>query len=156
MSWRQNLRPASFRGVTFHVDDRKFSTGRRIHNHEFPKRDSNMPEYMGKKTRTYTVDAYVIGDDYMAVRDRLIAACERNGSGALVDHWGRHQTVVCETCDLTETRLDGRFAKFSLSFLEAGGAGMPIAVAATAAQLVSAASSLISQALASFSSNYEK
>lgn len=156
MTWKQGLRRASFRGVEFHVDDRKLGTGRRIHNHEFPKRNTNFPEDMGKKTRTYHVDAYLVGDDYMSRRDRLVQACEREGPGQLVDHWGRNQQAVCTKCDLVETRRDGRFCRFSLEFLEAGGSRMPAASAATAAQLITAAQGLIAAALGSFSSGYAR
>lgn len=149
MSWRDNLRQASFRGVVFHVDDRKLATGRRLHVHEFPKRNSPFPEDMGKKTRKYEVDAYVLGDDYMARRDRLVAACEREGAGQLVDHWGRSQRVKCEVCDLTETKQDGRYAKFKLSFVE-DGAAMPMGVAATAVQLAGAAIGLQAAAVTAF------
>lgn len=150
MTWRNNLRPASFRGVEFHIDERQFNTGRRIHNHEFPKRNTNFPEDMGKKTRHISVTAYLVGDDYMARRDRLLDACEREGSGQYVDHWGRSQTVVCESCELVETRQDGRYCKFSLKFLEAGGGAMPSASIATAAQLIGSATGLLTTGLARF------
>ena len=96
MSWRQRLRPALFRGVRFHVDDRKYDTGRRIHNHEYPKRDENFPEDMGRKTCHWQLTAYLVGDDYITDRDRLVAACERPGAGTLVDFWMRSHQVACE------------------------------------------------------------
>lgn len=150
MTWRDNLRPASFRGVSFHVDDRQYQTGRRIHVHEFPKRDTPSPEDMGKASRKITLTAYLVGDDYMSRRDALIAACERKGSGQLVDFWGRSLTVVCEDCAVTETQAEGRYCKVSLKFVEAGGARMPLAVAATAAQLALSAGGLQLAGVAAF------
>lgn len=142
MTWKQNLRPASFRGVSFHVDDRQYQTGRRIHVHEFPKRDTPSPEDMGKKSIHITLTAYLVGDDYMSRRDALISACERKGAGQLVDFWGRSRTVVCEDCSVTETQAEGRYCKVALKFVEAGGARMPMAIAATAAQLAMSAGGL--------------
>lgn len=143
MTWRQNLRPASFRGVRFHTSDRDFESGRRIENHEFPKRNSNFPEDMGKSTREFSVDAYVIGEDYMAQRNRLIQAAEREGPGQYVDHWGLSQRVVCRKVRVLETSQEGRFCKIRLDFLEAGGSAAPFAIPATASILATAASALV-------------
>jgi prophage DNA circulation protein len=155
VTWRENLRPASFRGVQFHVRDRGLSTGREIHNHEYPKRNSNFPEDMGKKTRTFSVDAYVLGDDYMSKRDALFRACEREGAAQFVDHWGKSQRVVCTGCELKETSDEGRIARFSLSFMEAGAGAMPLAIVATAARLAgaaggAAAGGLVSRAISTY------
>lgn len=147
MTWKSQLRRASFRGVQFHVRDRTFKTGRSIKVHEFPKRDSPFPEDMGKDTRKWTVDAYLIGDDYMGRRDRLVAACERKGPGSYIDHWGRSGLVVCEGCELKEASEEGRVARFQLSFIEAGGGAAPVSIVATAAGLAGAATGLASAAI---------
>jgi len=158
MPWRRGLRNASFRGVRFHVRDRDLEGGRRIANHEYPKRNSNFPEDMGKATREFSVDAYIIGADYMARRDRLIAACEREGAGSYVDHWGVSQRVKCERFRLTETSHDGRMCVFRLDFIEDGGAAAaaPVGIVATAVQLAGSASSLISVAVSNFTSNFSR
>lgn len=157
MTWRRGLRPASFRGVRFHVDSRGFSTGRRIHNHEYPKRDQNYPEDMGRATRRWSVDAYVIGDDYMARRDALIRACEQAGPGQYSDFWRRNGRAVCEECELEEEQHEGRMARFHLSFIDAGGGNVaPLAIAATASLVSSAATSLVSAARSAFSSVYRR
>lgn len=153
MSWKDKLRPASFRGVSFHMEDRSHETGRRIHNHEYPKRDENFAEDMGRKTRHWQVNAYVIGDDYMAQRDRLVAACERQGAGSYVDRWRGSVKAVCETISLVETEQEGRFAKFSIKFTAAGSQPSALGVAAAGAQLIGAAQSLAGAALASFSAS---
>lgn len=149
-AWRRNLRRASFRGVEFHTADRDYESGRRIQNHEFPKRNSNFPEDMGKASREFSVDAYVIGADYMSQRDKLIKACEQEGAGQFVDHWGLGQKVVCRKVRVTETSQEGRFCRLRLDFLEAGGSAAPTAIIATATQLATAATGLVSAAKASF------
>jgi len=145
--WKAGLRNASFRGVQFHVVDRDFESGRRIHNHEYPKRNSNFPEDMGKSTREFSVEAYVIGDDYMNRRNRLVAACEQEGPGSYVDHWGITQKVVCTKIKLGESSEEGRMCRFRLDFIEAGSGNFaPVAIAATAAQLTTAAGALAAAA----------
>ncbi len=149
MDWKQGLRRGMLGGVPIHTRDRSYQTGRAIHVHEYPKRDTPFPEDMGKDTIKIALDAYVIGDDYMAQRNRLIAVCERNGPMSYTDHWGRSLRVVVESCDLKETSEEGRLARFSIKLIEAGsGAGglAPTAIAATAAQLSGAAGALTSLA----------
>ena len=156
MTWRDNLRPASFRGVAFHVDDRKLDSGRRLVVHEFPKRNTPYPEDMGKRARRYTVEAYLVGDDYMARRDALMSACERSGTGQYRDHWGRSQSVVCDKVTLLETRNDGRYCRVSMAFVEAGAGALPVGIAATAAQLATTAGALSSAAMAAFRERYDQ
>jgi len=155
--WKKGLRNASFRGVRFETRDRELESGRRIALHEYPKRDTPFPEDMGKATREFSVDAYVIGDDYMSRRDRLVKACERVGPGTYTDHWGVSQRVVCRKIELKETSHEGRMCRFQLRFIEAGdGASAPTGIAATAVQLAGAASKLVSAAVGRFSSSFER
>lgn len=156
MSWKANLRPAAFRGVRFHAQERNLESGRRIDVHEFPKRNSPFPEDMGKATRTFSVRAYVIGDDYMSQRNALLKACEREGAGTYTDHWGLTQRVVCQKVTVIETSEEGRYCGFDLEFLEAGDGVMPIAFAATAAQIAPVASALGSAAMSAFASKFQR
>lgn len=157
MSWRDNLRPASFGGVRFHTRDRKDAGGHRIKNHEYPKRDINFPEEMGRATRKWSVDAYLVGDDYMSGRDALIRACKRHGPQQYRDFWGRSGLVLCENWSVVETSHDGRFCKFSLDFINAGAGGvLPLAIPATAALLTTAASGLKAAAISAFETTFRK
>lgn len=157
--WKAGLRNASFRGVRFETRDRDLESGRRIALHEYPKRDTPFPEDMGKATRRFSVDAYVIGDDYMSRRNQLVKACEREGAGSYVDHWGVSQRVVCESIRLIETNQEGRMCRFRLDFIEAGGgasSASPIAIAATAVQLSTSAEALVAAAVATFNKNFSR
>lgn len=156
MSWRDSLRPASLGGIAIHTDDRKLAGGRRIRNHEFPKRDDNLPEDMGRRTRHFTLEAYVIGDDYMARRDALIARCEKGGPMGYVDHWGRSQQVACDTYEVTEMSAEGRYAKIALKLVNAGASNGLVATIAAGAQLVGAAAALSVAAGAAFAQLYNR
>jgi prophage DNA circulation protein len=46
-SWRSKLRPASFKGITFHMEAIGGETGRQGHLHECPNRDKAYFENMG-------------------------------------------------------------------------------------------------------------
>lgn len=136
MAWRDELRPASFRGVEFHVDTSKLKFGRRLARHEYPQRDVPFMEDMGRKAREYTVEAFVLGDDYMQQRDALIRALEQAGSGQLVHPYlGTLSVKVAGDADMTESTREGGMAKFSIPFIESGEQDEPQAKTDTEAVL---------------------
>lgn len=118
--WRTQLRTASFRNIRFGVTDSDGSFGRRVASHVFPKRDEPYSEDMGRKAREFRIDAFIVGDDYIRQRDRLIAACEAAGPGRLVHPYYGNRDVVCTGCDVRESSTEGGMARFILSFREAG------------------------------------
>ncbi len=120
MAWRADLRTSSFRGVPFHVDQGTVGAGRRLARHEYPQRDIPYLEDMGRKAREYKVEAYIIGTDYMAGRDALLAAIEEAGAGQLVHPYHGTLQVTASDCQLTESTQHGGLAKFSITFVEAG------------------------------------
>jgi len=119
-SWRDALRPASFRGVEFEVETNDYSTGRRGPTHEYPGRDKPYFEDLGRATREIRVDGFVVGDDYFAKRDALLGAIETKGAGQLVHPTFGTISVVCLTATVRESVDDGRMARISMSFIEAG------------------------------------
>lgn len=139
MAWTDRLRAASFRGVAFRVDAAELSGGRRTVTHEYPLRDEPYVEDMGLRARVFTVEAYVVGDNYMQERDALIAALEQEGPGALVHPYHGSRQVACSGFRVRESREEGRMARFAIDFAEA--VFQPILPAATVdpAALVAAA-----------------
>lgn len=123
--WRASLKPASFRGVAFSVDQDEIEGGRRAVTHEFPGRDMPYTEDLGRKAAACTVEGYVIGSDYMAKRDALIAACNAEGPGALIVPWMPERQVVCTGMRKRESAKEGGMARFSLTFAEAGQESAP-------------------------------
>ena len=94
--------------------------GRRVAVHEYPGRDEPFVEDLGRRTKRWTVEAFVVGDDYAAIRDRLIDACDMPGAGELVHPYLGSLQVACTACSLTERTREGRMARLSLEFVEAG------------------------------------
>lgn len=139
MSWREELRKikvkgkspdgreierelvgASFRGVTFFVDSAERSIGRRVVSHEFPYRNAPFHEDLGKKGRGYRVEGYVIGDNYIAQRDKLADALDgKPDPGQLVHPYYGTLTVVCVGASHRESKADGGMCMFSMEFLDA-------------------------------------
>lgn len=127
MSWKDSLRDASFRGISFFVESHNADFGRRNVLHEYPLRDVPYSEDMGRKQQGFSVEAYVIGDDYLRKRDALISACEKGERGKLIHPYLGKKFVVVTDCKLSENVREGRMARFSISFVEAGERQFPAA-----------------------------
>lgn len=120
-SWRDRLRPASFRGVTFGVLDSRVRFGRRQAIHLYPFRDGGWPEDLGRELKHINFTGFLVGDDVIAQRDRLIKACEEPGGGAELVHptLGRLKVDVI-SAETQEHWERGRVFEVSFSFIESG------------------------------------
>jgi prophage DNA circulation protein len=128
-TWRNRMRPASFAGAKFHVEQQSRSSGMRTVVHEYPKRNDPYSEIMGKHAVRYQVTGYVIGPNYHLEKEQLIAVLERPEAGQLVDPYLPAQPLmcVCERYSVSETREKGGFCTFDMSFVELGkAANVPI------------------------------
>ncbi len=136
MSWRDQLRKASFRGVEFLVDSAEGQIGRRTVLHEYPLREKPYVEDLGRRARQFTIEAYVLataatGGDYMPQRDRLVAAIEQAGPGQLVHPYLGEMRISITDAKLRESTAEGGMARFTLTCIEAGEVVFPQAVAGT-------------------------
>ncbi|KPC53031.1 DNA circularization protein [Amantichitinum ursilacus] len=145
MGYRDNMQPASFRGVPFKVTDSEMVGGRRLQVNEYPQRDKPYTEDIGRKAREFTLEAFVVGDDYMAQRDRLLAALETPGAGELVHPWLGRMQVCAGEFRYRESAEDGGMCRFSIPLTESGDLTFPSAqsnVATTALAKADAMQSL--------------
>ena len=126
MSWREQYRQASFRGIHFKVKVAESSFGRRQVTHEYPLRDLPYTEDMGRAGDEFSVEGYVIGEDYHLARDELIRACrDEAGPGTLIHPYLGEKIVVCKGLKVRESSDEGRMATITMTFLEAGEALAP-------------------------------
>jgi prophage DNA circulation protein len=121
MSWRDELLPASFRGVPFFVESNELTLGRRVVRHEFPLKqvDPTFPEDVGRLGRSFSVDAIVLGPDYLSARNALLTALEVEGPGELVHPYYGTRRVQAGQVRVRETAADGGMARFAIPFDEA-------------------------------------
>ncbi len=132
MSWKDQYRDASFRGVAFHVQTEDGSFGRRTVTHEYPKKDKPYIEDLGRRVRSFSIEAIIIGPDYFGPRDALINACEEKGAGTLVHpYYGEMQVTLTEPCRVSQSSEQGGMCRVSLSFTEAGDYTYPAQTADT-------------------------
>lgn len=125
MGWREQWQKASFRGVEFRFRTASATLGRRNVVHSYPGRDDPYVEDMGRKAREFTIEAFVIGDNYIAWRNQLEAACEQAGSGELVHPTRGRMQVALQDCRPSESIDAGGMASYSLTFIEAGSNRFP-------------------------------
>lgn len=119
MTWRENQRPATFRGVPFYTDSDERQGGRRLVVHEFPFSERPaFSEDLGKKGRRFTIEGYVVGPDYETARDRLITALETPGPGELNHARFGVVRVAVDSFRTRETRTDGGMVTFQIDFVE--------------------------------------
>lgn len=136
------LRRASFRGVPFEVTSSNLSIGRRTQTFEYPQRDDPFTEDMGRSKRTIRITAFVVGYDYIARMKRLIAACEKPGSGRLIHPWLGSMEVT--PTDLSAPVFESnRVASVSLTFVESGKLQYPNALLDVGTKCLSAAQLLV-------------
>jgi DNA circulation-like len=97
---------------------------------------------MGRSKRTIRITAFVVGYDYIARMKRLIAACEKPGSGRLIHPWLGSMEVT--PTDLSAPVFESnRVASVSLTFVESGKLQYPNALLDVGAKCLSAAQLLV-------------
>lgn len=155
MSWRQQYRQASFRGVPFNVESIEGEFGRRQVTHEYPSLDVPFTEDLGRKHDSFSVDGYIIGTDYQLGREALIAACrDVSGPGILVHPYRGELTVTCQGLRVRESSKDGGMCVISMTFVEAGESRFPVAVVDNAGAVSAAAEKTKAAASAALAEKY--
>lgn len=128
MTWRDQLSRvnvegrqlvgASFRGVAFFVDAAERSGGRRTVTHEYPHRDQPFVEDLGRAARSFPLEGYAVGPNYLVQRDALISALEQEGPGQLVHPYHGVRQVICTQFRVRESTQEGGVARFGIDFAE--------------------------------------
>jgi prophage DNA circulation protein len=129
-SWRDDWVRASYNGAPFHCESNARESGRRIVEHEFPKKELPYAEDMGRHAREFTIRAYCIvfprddddlfTRDYRNPRNRLMTALETEGPGTLQLSTQPPQTVVVTKYRMSEEERFGGYCVFDITFLEYG------------------------------------
>ena len=152
--YKDSLRSASFRGINFQVSDTDLGAGRRVQVHEYPQRDVSWVEDLGRATRAISVEGFLIGSDYIAQANRLLAALESVGPGTLVHPWlGSMQVCLVQPA---RVRFDAGLgmATVSMSFVEAGDLSFPNPTQSTQAVSRLTADALAKAAISDFAKRF--
>jgi prophage DNA circulation protein len=141
--WRDQLIPAAFRGAQFHCEANSLESGRRMVQHQFPKRDAPYAEDMGHQAYVWSLRAYCIcypvnvtgsdlyQTDYRLARDALFQKLADGNPGVLQVQTLPPMTVWCQRFKLTEEEKFGGYCTFDCTFIEAGTEVYPLQDTAT-------------------------
>lgn len=124
MSWRDNLLPASYRGVPFYIESSNQSFGRRVDIKTFSGVDEAEVQDFGRSPETFSLEAYVIANvendfDHFKGRDALIDAINTTIlHGTLVHpYYGVMEVAVGpDLPSVSEETAEGGISRFSLTF----------------------------------------
>ena len=167
MSWRDNLRQASFRGVPFKVLSHTYSVGRRNTVHQYPNQDVPYAEDLGLDADEFTIEGYIIqtaqdNDDYRAnydyftERDALITALKASGKGTLIHPFlGEKVVVTVGRQSIRETFDSGGWARFSMQFMLAGENITPAKVINPVGSVDDAAENVLNTSADNFYNQYD-
>lgn len=121
MAWRDELLTASLDGVPFFYEDVTTEIGRRGEIHEFVNRDDPFAEDLGRAARSWTITAYVLGDDYMLGRDLLMEIIEAGGEHVFRHPYQGDKIVkIIGKVPVKESTKEGGYASFGLTMHESG------------------------------------
>jgi len=126
MAWRDNLVPASFRGVAFHVLSHDYAVGRRNVLHQYPFKDEPYIEDLGADTDEFSIEGYIVANasnemDYFTQRNSLIAALKKADNGKLIHPYlGEQNVSLIGKARIREVFSEGGIARFSMTFAYAG------------------------------------
>lgn len=153
-TWRNKMQKGSFRGVQFNAIKSDGDIGRRHVVNQYPNKDEAYVEDLGLKARSFTLDIFVIGDDYMTARDALEAAFEKEGSGELVHPWRGRMTVSVTDCRPSESIDQGGRQSWSVTFTQTGKNTQPNIRPDTVAIVDVAANNAIAASESDFSESF--
>ena len=144
----EQLLPASFRGVPFEVTSGSLKGGRRTVVHEYPQRDNPYVEDLGRATRQVTIEAFVVGDDYIDRGTALLAEIEKPGSGTLIHPWLGEMTVTVTS--VSELKFDTGLGAAYLTFVATEAGDLEFPVMGIDTQALEAADELEQSAISKF------
>lgn len=154
MSWRDNLRPASFRGVEFHYEDIRRDLGRRVKRHEYPGGEQPYHEDLGAVTSDISITAYVLEPDHLEKARKLADALNTPGAGTLMHPYHGEISAVSISAQETYTTRRGGMAEFQLRFERAGPNRNPTARVDTPSLLATKANAIETTAVSEFALSF--
>jgi prophage DNA circulation protein len=120
MSWLEQLRQASFRGVRFWVDTSTDYVGREYVVRDYPFQDKPTVQDVGGVSKPGSFAAYVAGEDAFDHRDELIRALNKRGPGELVHPWfGVRNVTILGPVPVRHSTAEGGVVRFDIEFIHA-------------------------------------
>lgn len=127
MGWRDELETASYRGVEFEVRRIEVGGGKKGAEHDKPLQIGGAAEDTGNKMRRFDVQAYYVGRNFRAERNRLERALQEEGAGELIHpSRGLSKVLPVDWNSAENIDADGPYVTFSIVFTEDTFSATPI------------------------------
>lgn len=153
--WREKLVKSKFRNAEFFTARAEKTGGRKTVVHEYPLRDIPYAEDLGRKGHGFTIEAYVLGKDYMDARDALERELDKSGPGTLMHHFRGAIRVQVVEWSVSESTRDGGIAIFSITFTDPGVKDSPTITIDTQAQVDAKATLAVAEVEQSFADRFK-
>lgn len=131
----EDLQEISYRGELFYISGSEISGGRKDVKKEVANSDLQVIEDLGLKERVFVIEGEIATrrdtnnvtiTPYKQMRDRLLDALEKGGTGVLIHPWyGRIDDVACRTFSINENLTRLGVAKISITFEISNFDGVP-------------------------------
>jgi prophage DNA circulation protein len=119
-----SLQQGSWNGVVFQYLDAGWNPGLRGQLHEYPNRDQGYFEPLGKRTAQFTLDVFVVGDDWIQQRQALAQAFG-SGTGTLIHPLDGRMSAICIDVQIKETVTELGRVGLTVTFLPGNQAQQP-------------------------------
>lgn len=151
--YRDQLQPASWKGVSFFVTGSHGRFGRRNAIHEYPNRDDVWVEDLGRSKRIFRLRGFLLGDDVIQQSKKLVSVCESKDEtdegGELVHPiFGKLQLALVDF-SITHN-VEGRYAEIEFAFIASSKRIYPVSEQSSTDLVGTAADSLDLSASQSF------
>ena len=111
------LNTSTFRGVPFYTMKTSSTSGKRLTNHTFIN-GGTLTESNGLKEKTFTIEAFIVGDNYLVEKENLITALDNLDSGILIDKFYGELDCEVDTYTVEEDREKYGLAVFKIKFVK--------------------------------------
>lgn len=117
-AWLQRYREGSYRSAKFYMDSHSLTFGRRKVVHEFPGRDDAEVEDLGMLDDRFSMNVYILADDYFNDRDTFVQEIKEHKNGLLVHPYAGSYQVQILSASYSETWDEGRMVRFKIEAIQ--------------------------------------
>jgi prophage DNA circulation protein len=119
-TWRDRVRPASWRGIDFEMESVGAETGRRGEDIQYPGSDRTFPDNTGRAPTRISFSGWIAGPDHDIRAKAMFGAMGQAGSGELVHPFFGPLIGVCRVGRVSHSRADGGVTMLDITFTQGG------------------------------------
>jgi len=116
--WIKRYRQGSYRSAPFFMESHTATIGRGKVVHEFPGVDGAEIEDTGRLPQRFSLNVFILADDYFSKRDTLVNEIEQHEKGLLVHPYLGSGVVQILSCSFSEVVDQGRMVRFTISAIQ--------------------------------------